>query len=635
MREKILFNDNWRFKMNGKDEVPVNVPHTWNGVDGQDGGNDYLRTKCSYFKSFDAPAFEEGGKCLLQFCGVNSECEVFLNGEKVFAHEGGYSTFNIDITEKLKEKNALEVVVSNIKNNRVYPQKADFTFYGGIYRDVFLLLLPKVHFEFGKLSSPCLKLTPSVSGNKGLLKAEAKVCGKGRIEVSVFEGDTLVAKGDNKSPIEIQNVHLWHGRVDPFLYTVKGALIVDGKVVDEVSEKVGFRTFKVDPEKGFFLNGKSYPLRGVCRHQDRPKIGNAISKAEHDEDMSLIMEVGATTVRLAHYQHDQYFYDLCDEKGLVVWAEIPYISQHLPTANENAYSQMRELINQNYNHASIVCWGISNEITISRISSDTVECHKKCHEISHEEDPTRLTVVAAYMAITKGNRTLHVSDLVSYNLYFGWYLPFTKLAGVKMDAFRKKYPGTPLGLSEYGAEGMPNLHSAKPKRLDNTEEYQCLYHEQMLEVINKRDYLWATHMWNMFDFAADARNQGGEPGMNHKGLVTFDRKTRKDSFYLYKAFWSDEKFVHIASKRFANRVESNINVKVYSNCDEISLYLNGKLLETKKADKIFNFSVPLNDVAEIKAVCGKLSDTAVFNKVSAKDPSYKLRKGGVNSSWEK
>lgn len=637
MRKEILFNDGWSFEMPGKAAEAVSIPHTWNGTDGQDGGNDYLRTVCKYTKVFARPEVEKGGKCVLLFHGVNSECKVLLGGENICEHEGGYSSFSVDITDKLKDENELTVVVSNVRNDRVYPQKADFTFYGGIYRDVYMLLLPENHFDFGAYCSPCLKLEPQVEGKKGVLSVKTSLCGKGQVSISVYEGDVLVAKGDISEPIEIADVHLWHGRHDPFLYTVRAELSVGGKVVDEVTARTGFRTFKVDPDKGFILNGKSYPLRGVCRHQDRPGLGNAISRTEHDEDIGLIMEVGATTVRLAHYQHDQYFYDLCDENGLVVWAEIPYISQHLPNANANAESQMRELINQCYNHPSIVCWGISNEITISRISQDTVDCHKRIHEVCHEEDPSRLTVVAAYMAITKGNPTLHVSDIVSYNLYFGWYLPFAGLTGWKLDGYHKKYPNIPIGLSEYGAEAMPNLHSSRPRRMDNTEEYQCVYHEKILDVINARDYLWATHMWNMFDFAADARNQGGEPGMNHKGLVTFDRKTKKDSFYLYKAYWSDEKFVHITSKRFVNRTGKTAKIKVYSNCDRVEFYNNDKLIGWKNGKRIFEFEIELAAVNNLVARCENLTDTAVIKKVSKPDHSYNLRKskGQSGKSWEK
>ncbi len=636
MRTIKIFNDNWTFIMPGKEPVALDLPHTWNGTDGQDGGNDYLRTGCKYKKSFSKPELMAGEVCYIRFDGVNSECTVTVNGSEICAHEGGYSSFFADITGVLKDDNTIEVSVSNKKNDRVYPQKADFTFYGGIYRDVQLIVLPENRFDFGPDASPPLKLNTTVSGADGIITASAYIKGRGEVKISVFAGSEKVAEGTLDAPIRIANVRLWDGRIDPYLYTVKAELLSGGRIADEVSVRTGFRTFKMDPQKGFILNGSPYALRGVCRHQDRPGIGNALKEADHDEDIALIMEVGATTVRLAHYQHDQYFYDKCDEAGLVVWAEIPYISKHMPAANENAYSQMKELIRQNYNHPSIVCWGISNEITISRTSADTLDCHKKLHELCHAEDPSRPTVIACYMPCMITNRLNRVPDMVSYNLYFGWYFPITALAGWKLDNFHRKYPDTPLGLSEYGAEGMPNLHSRFARRMDNTEEYQCIYHEKMLKIINDREYLWGTHLWNMFDFAADARNQGGEPGMNHKGLVTFDRKTKKDAFYLYKAFWSSEKFIHIAGKRFSNRTGARMKVKVYSNCGEVTLSNNGARIGTKKGAGIYEFEIALSEKNAITAECGGITDTAVFHKVQKKDPAYKMRKaGGTSKSWEK
>lgn len=644
MRNSVLINDNWKFYMPGKNAEQINIPHSWNGVDGQDGGNNYLRTVCKYEKTFSAPQFQPGEAVLLQFRGVNSECEVFLNDKKAGAHEGGYSTFNIDITELLEEgENSLQVSVSNEKNDRIYPQRADFTFYGGIYRDVYLIVLPESRFEFGPDASPPLKLTSKVDGDKAILTCEAFVKGEAEAEISVLAQGKTVASGKLGEPIEIPDVRLWNGKTDPFLYTVNAKLKKDGEIIDEVNERTGFRSFYVDPEKGFFLNGKHYPLRGVCRHQDRPKVGNAISKENQDEDMSLIMEIGATTVRLSHYQHDQYFYDLCDEKGQVVWAEIPYISEYLPNGDKNACDQIRELVRQNYNHPSIICWGISNEIMIKSMNpAPIVENHKQCHNICKMEDPSRLTVVACYAVTGNRHPTAHVTDLVSWNLYFGWYVPnpLFFLLGWKLGAFRKKYKNTPIGLSEYGAEGMINLHAANPKRLDNTEDYQAIYHEKTMEFINKHDWIWATHIWNMFDFGSDGRNQGGEPGMNHKGLITFDRKIKKDAFYFYKALWSDEKFVYIAGRRFANRTGEQLKIKVYSNCGEVSLSHNGKTIETKKADRlgcIFYFTVPSENINEITVSYRTLSDTAVFKKVDKPDPRYTLQKDnkGNNMSWEK
>ena len=345
------------------------------------------------------------------------------------------------------------------------------------------------------------------------------------------------------------------------------------------------------------------------------------------EDIRFIKEQGANTIRLAHYQHDQYFYDLCDQYGMVVWAEIPYISEHLPNGRANTVSQMKELICQNYNHPCIVCWGVSNEITIStKDKADMLDNHRELNDLCHKMDPTRLTTLACYAMCGPFNPVAHITDLVSWNLYLGWYVPGLFLNDLWMDFFHLVYPNRPLGFSEYGAEGMPNLHSAKPRRGDHTEEYQAVYHEYMLRCFDRHKWMWATHVWNMFDFAADARDQGGEPGMNHKGLVTFDRKTKKDSFYLYKAWWSEENFVHICSKRFTDRTESEIEVKVYSNQKSVALYCNGKKLSEQTGEHVFRFRVPLTGSIEVKAVAGDSIDTASFRHVDTPNPSYKLVK---------
>lgn len=635
MRQVILFNNDWLFQMPGEEPVKLNLPHTWNGVDGQDGGDNYKRCKCTYTKIFKKPDFKVGERVKLEFKGVNSEGEVLLNGKLLTVHAGGYSTFIVDITDHLLDDNTLVVNVDNSKTEEVYPQTADFTFYGGIYRDVNLLILPKNHFEFLKDSSPALKVTTKVDGNDGIINVVAEVSGNlAPIILVLNKENEVVAKGTINEDIKISNVHLWNGVKDPYLYTVKG-ILKDKDIEDEVSTRIGFRTFKVDPKKGFFLNGKPYPLRGVCRHQDRPKIGNALTKKEHEEDIKLIKEVGANTIRLAHYQHDQYFYDLCDEYGFVVWAEIPYISRYMKAADKNAFNQMSELIHQNFNHPSIVCWGISNEITMFKVTNATRKHHKELNEFCHKEDPSRFTTIACFSVMTIFNRIAHITDVASYNLYWGWYVPITRVTGLICDMWHLFYPHGPIGLSEYGAEAMPNLHSAHPRRGDNTEEYQAIYHEKMIDVINKRPYLWATHVWNMFDFAADARNQGGEPGMNHKGLVTFDRKTKKDSFYAYKAYWSDEPFIHLCSKRFINRVGSKTLVKVYTNQNEVSLYQNGKLICTKKGNKIFKFKIKMAETNEIVVTSGNLKDSGIIKKVATKDPSYIVKKGGSNKSWEK
>lgn len=637
MRKSILLNEDWTFQIASLPEDHVSLPHSWNGKDGQDGGNDYLRDVGTYTKHFHKPEIKDED-VYLQFDAVNSLCDVILNGKNICHHEGGYSRFIIKITEFLQEENELVVKADNKAYARIYPDAADFTFYGGIYRDVNLLILPKEHFEFQKDSSPALKCFPSVNGNKATLRVEASANTDDEIVIELLDKEgNVVATGKVNEEISVPNVHLWNGLKDPYLYTIKGKLLRDGKLLDEVSSKIGFRFFKVDPKKGFFLNGKSYPLRGVAKHQDRPHVGNAITKADMDEDMKLVKEVGANTLRLSHYQHDQYFYDLCDENGIIVWSEIPYISKYSKEADANAKSQLDELIHQCFNHPSIICWGISNEITMFRkqFGKDCRANHKELNDHAHKEDPSRITGVACFSMMTIFNRVAHITDVASYNLYWGWYVPFTPVTGWILDWWHFFYPHGPIGLSEYGAEGMPNLHSSHPKRFDNTEEYQAQYHEKMLKCFEKRPYLWATHVWNMFDFGSDGRNQGGEKGINHKGLVTFDRKTPKDAFYIYKAYWSEDPFVHICSKRYVNRTDKKAVIKVYSNQNEVTLYNNGKKIATKKGNKIFKFKIVLDAVNDIKATSGNLEDTAKIIRVKEKDKSYILPKGGNNLSWQK
>ena len=635
MRSIQNFNAGWSFTQNGETK-PVTLPHTWNAVDGQDGGNDYWRGTCVYEKGFPKPEFGADQRVYLEFRGVNASAKVELNGAEVGAHDGGYSTFRWDVTDLLQDENALTVHVDNSVNDRVYPQKADFTFYGGIYRDVLLLLVPKDHFELDYCGGEGLKITPGVDGKDGRVRVETFHHVEGaqvRVKLTDAAGKTVAIGTGTDITLAVANVRLWDGVKDPYLYTCEVTLVVDGEEVDRVSARFGGRTFRVDPKEGFFLNGRPYPLRGVSRHQDWKGIGNAITKEHHDADMALIREMGANTIRLAHYQHDQYFYDLCDQYGMVVWAEIPYISEHMPNGRANTIGQAKELVIQNYNHPSIVVWGVSNEITIStKDKKDMLDNHRVLNDLYHQLDPTRLTTLACYAMCGPFNKTAHITDVVSWNLYLGWYVPGLFLNDFWIDFFHKCYPDRPLGYSEYGCEAMPNLHSSKPHRGDHTEEYQCIYHEYMLRCFEHRPFLWATHVWNMFDFAADARDQGGEPGMNHKGLVTFDRKTKKDSFYIYKAWWSDEPFVHICGSRYVDRPESTIKVKVYSNQGRVALYANGKLVEEKAGDKVFEFKVPLEGDVELKAVAGNCTDLCAVRRVSAPNPAYKLHGKSSNSA---
>lgn len=620
----------------------VNLPHTWNGTDGQDGGNDYYRGICTYAKKFSRAELGEEKNVYIEFAGANSSATLYVNGTEVGHHDGGYSTWRVNITDYLADENELVVAVDNASNDRVYPQMADFTFYGGLYRNVYAVSVDDAHFDLDYYGGPAIMVTPTVNGSNADVEIEVYV-------TDAAEGDTLVyticdgdmeiatktvAASETKASFTIEDVHLWNGRKDPHLYTAKVSLKRGETVLDERTTRFGCRSFSIDPEKGFILNGERYPLHGVSRHQDRPEIGNALTQKEHAEDIDLILEMGANTIRLAHYQHDQYFYDLCDEKGLVIWAEIPYISCHMPTARENTISQMTELITQNYNHPCIVVWGLSNEITMRGAEdADLIENHEILNDLCHKMDPTRLTTIAVVSMCSIDAKYLQIPDVISYNHYYGWYGGDTSMNGAFFDKFHKKYPNIPIGMSEYGCEAL-NWHTSNPEQGDYTEEYQAYYHEELIKQLFTRDFIWATHVWNMFDFAADARAEGGENGMNHKGLVTFDRKYKKDSFYAYKAWLSEDPFVHICGKRYVDRVEETTKVTVYSNQPEVELFVNGKSLGKQTSDvHFFYFDVPNVGESELVAVAGECKDESHIRKVDTFNEAYRLKEEGEVINW--
>ena len=650
MRKLLNINQGWLFSKDssilpttlpeGWDEV--NVPHSWNSVDGQDGGNDFYRGLCYYVKKLNKSELPVADCYFLELQGANSSSYVYLNGNKLASHDGGYSTFRVDLTNHLQEENILVVGVDNTANDRVYPQMADFTFYGGLYRDVNLYCVNKSHFDLEYYGGFGLQVTPTVSGSDASVEIKTYVSNrldgqKVRYTILNKENEVVCEKISEQlcALLEIKDVTLWHGRKNPYLYTAKVELLDAENVLDEVTARFGCRTFEIDPERGFILNGEEYPLRGVSRHQDRWGYGNALLKEHHEEDMDLICEVGATTIRLAHYQHDQYFYDLCDERGMVIWAEIPYISSHMPGGRENTISQMKELVVQNYNHPSIVVWGLSNEITMGgEEDPDLLENHRILNDLVHEMDKTRLTTMACVTMCSMDATIAHLSDVVSYNHYFGWYFGETDMNGPWFDKFHEKYPNRAIGCSEYGCEAL-NWHTSHPTVGDYTEEYQSYYHEELIKQLFTRKYLWATHVWNMFDFGADSRAEGGENGQNHKGLVTFDRKYKKDSFYAYKAWLSDEPFVHLCGKRYVDRVEEVTKVTVYSNQKEVELFANGVSLGVKTAeDHFFYFEVP-NTALETKlvAVSGDLKDESLIRKVAEINKDYILQDGGAVINW--
>lgn len=629
MRKIIKINGSWEFSRDNTNWEAVDLPHTWNGKDGQDGGNDYYRGKCFYKKQINASNIE-CDEIWLVMDGVNSSAEIIFDGKSICKHDGGYSSFRVKLPSKSGE---LVITADNSPNERVYPQQADFTFYGGIYRDVKLIALNKIHFE-SEWGADCFKVTPIVNDKNAEITFEAKVNASATIEYEIIDGENVIYRGTSDKFI-IENPHLWNGTRDPYLYTANAYAIVDGEIVDSLSTQFGIRSFEINAEKGFILNGKEYPLRGVSRHQDRPNIGNALKYEHHKEDVDLICEMGANTVRLAHYQHNQDFYNLCDEKGLIVWAEIPYISRHMNDGMQNTYDQMHELVLQNYNHPCIVVWGLSNEITMSGAGDPKlIENHEKLNDICHRLDKTRPTVLAALTMCGIDEKYVHIPDVLSYNHYFGWYGGTTDMYGPWFDNFHKKYPNTPIGISEYGCEAL-NWHTSNPEQGDYTEEYQAYYHEELIKQIMERPYLWATHVWNMFDFAADARSEGGENGMNHKGLVTFDRKYKKDSFYAYKAWLSSEDVLHICGKRYVDRIEDVTRVTVYSNLDEVELFANGESVgkQAKGNYPFFYFEVKNEGETELTAVAGELRDTATIKKVSEPNMDYVMQDEGGVINW--
>lgn len=642
MRKIILLDKNWTFYKNpdSTQGEEVSLPHTWNAVDGQDGGNDYYRGTCKYECHFSRPELETDGKAYLEFDGAAMTADVVINGTKAVHHEGGYGAFRADITQYLKDENKLEVYVDNSDNTKVYPQKADFTFYGGLYRMVKLVTVSKNHFELDYAGGTGIKVTPEVTlTDAAAKKADAKVTvelwmvGDAEAVTVTIDGqqkETPVENGYAKAVFDLTDVHLWDGVDDPYLYTAKAELS-DGDIVETT---FGCRSFSIDPQKGFFLNGRSYPLRGVSRHQDRAGAGNALTHEMHREDMEIIKELGANTIRLAHYQHAQEFYDLCDENGMIVWAEIPYITMHMSDGTENTLSQMRELVVQNYNHPSIVCWGLSNEITAaSAVNEELLENHRKLNDLCHALDMTRPTVMADVFMLETDSPMLEIPDMNSYNLYFGWYLGELEQNDSFFDAYHTTYPDRVIGLSEYGADANPAYHSANPERGDYTEEYQCIYHEHMAKMIEERPYLWATHVWNLFDFAADGRDEGGKHGVNQKGLVTIDRKLKKDAFYLYKAYWSKTPFVHVCGRRYVERTEDVTEIKVYSNEQSVTLFVDGVERETSEGSKVFKFKVPITGTHKIRAVSGTCEDEITVKKVQKSNQDYIFNKQGDVVNW--
>ncbi len=626
MKKIISLNNDWIFKKEGVKEN-VNLPHTWNALDGQGAESTYYKGVCTYTKVI--PQYP--GKVFLEFKGANSVCSVLVNGKSAGKHEGGYSTFRFEITDLLSSpKNFLEVTVDNTENKTVYPQMADFTFYGGLYRDVNLIYdVPETHFSLTDSGSKGVYVTAKANG---LVHVKSLISGY-RTGISVLyeildKDGTVVAKAGNKTRLKVENPIVWNGLENPYLYTLRATILDSGKAIDSVSLRFGFRDIKFDKDKGCFLNGKYIKLKGVSRHQDREAVGNALTVEHHKEDLEIIKEMGVNSLRLAHYQQSGDFYDLCDEMGFLVWAEVPVISRFNKKAQQNALSQLEELIKQNMHHASIFCWGVQNEITITSESPALIDGIRELNAYAKLLDTSRPTTCAQVSMCPPSSELNSITDILGYNHYFGWYMKTPEGLDEWLADFRNVHPEGTLCLSEYGAEGVLGYFSDKPSQGDYSEGYQALFHEHYLDVINKHDYIWGSYVWNMFDFGSAMRNEGGVRGRNNKGLVTFDRKNKKDAFYLYKAFWAEDKFVHLVGSRYDKRITGEQSFKVYSNCNKVTLKVGSKQ-KTVSAKGVFVF-----DGLEIKegenkvtVTSGDIKQTYIFEGVSQYPREYSLPEG--------
>jgi beta-galactosidase len=588
----------------------INLPHTWNNLDGQDGGNNYYRGVGWYRRHLPADPAWAGKEVFIKFDAASIKSEVFVNGKPVGKHAGCFGAFCLDITRFLNATgdNLLAVKVDNSHDANIAPLSGDFTVFGGIYRGVHLIVTHPLCISPIDDASSGVYVSQKVDADIANLSVNIALRYHGTLPMIRTElldaAGTVVDSYDLRvwhitpvtgdavpvgvADLKVTHPHLWKGRVDPYLYTVRVSLHDGLGDLDVVEQPVGLRFFKVDPDKGFFLNGQPYRLVGVNRHQDWLDKGWAISLADHQADYADMMEMGCTGVRLSHYQQAQEMYDLCDHGGMVVWAELPLVNavNNTPEFDANASQQLRELIKQNFNHPSICFWSLSNEQRASGKKPDPkieheVELLTKLNAETHELDPTRLTTQAS--AISPGKPQDAITDVVAFNRYHGWYGGKPDGLAADLDRLHETYPDRAVGLSEFGAGASVNQHEAdvkqpKPGARWHPEEWQCTVHEDAWAAIQPRSWVWGTFIWAEHDFAADQRSEGDHAGRNDKGMVTYDRKIKKDAFYFYKANWSTEPMVYITDRRFSPRPVADAPVKVYSNCDSVELSLNGQSL---------------------------------------------------------
>ena len=619
-RHDQLLNDNWQFRFGHQVEkntvARVDLPHTWNAQDALSGRTDYKRGLGHYERRLFVPADWKGQRLYLRFEGANSIADLFVNGRHAGQHRGGYGAFVFEITDFVNygKANTLRVSVNNAETLELMPLVGDFNFYGGLYRDVHLVRTGPTCISLLDHGSSGIRLVQdSVSKDYAAIRALVALSNgsdtatQAEVLLRLLDGDREVAAQrltltlppdssvEGSLPVSLRRPHLWDGRRDPFRYRAEVSLWRNGHEVDRVEQPLGLRYYHIDPERGFFLNGRHVPLRGVCRHQDRSEVGNALRREHHDEDAAIMAEMGANAVRLAHYPQAEYFYDLMDRYGFIVWAEIPFVGPggysdegfvNLPAFRQNGREQLVELIRQHYNHPSIVVWGLFNELSMR--GDDPVPYIKELNDLAHREDPTRLTVAASN---TDGALNF-VTDAMAWNRYDGWYGGTPAGLGQWLDHMHTTHPDLRIAISEYGAGAslyhqQDSLVKTVATSFWHPENWQTHYHMANWREISARPFVWGSFIWNLFDFGAAHRHEGDRVGINDKGLVSFDRRTRKDAFYFYKANWNKEiPLLYLAERRCTRRTRPVQTFMAFTNQPEAELFVNGTSCGHAKTDSL-------------------------------------------------
>lgn len=619
-REDKLINQDWSFRfshqVNANAARRVDLPHTWNAQDALGGKYDYKRGIGNYTKKIFIRPEWQSKRLFLRFEGANCVSNVFVNGKHIGEHRGGYGAFVFEITDKVEygKENTLLVRVNNGEQLDVMPLVGDFNFYGGIYRDVHLLLTDNLCISpLDYASSGVYLIQQQITDKQAAICARINLSNgtgelrKAVLRLQVNDGKKTVYETEKEvsmiphTDVQVENIEfilknprLWNGTQDPFMYQTVVTLIKDGEELDKVEQPLGVRYYITDPDKGFFLNGKHLPLHGVCRHQERAEVGNALYPVHHEEDTRIMLDMGVNAVRLAHYPQATYMYDLMDKYGIVTWAEIPFVGPggyadkgfvDQPSFRENGKEQLKEMIRQHYNHPSICFWGLFNEL--KEQGDNPVEYIKELNAMAHREDPTRPTTSAS----NQDGALNFITDHIAWNRYDGWYGATPATLATWLDATHKNHPEIKIAISEYGAGAsiyhqQDSLVQTVPGSWWHPENWQTEYHIQNWKIINERPYVWASFVWNMFDFGAAHRMEGDRSGINDKGLVTHDRKIKKDAYYFYRANWNPEPMIYIAGRRNVNRVKPLVDVQVFSNVEEVILIVNDCQCRRMKPDSL-------------------------------------------------